>query len=65
MSHSTHRRMLDRGRKAGLNARELYQALSAHKPPPGDAPTGKSDGNGFVAQVQQNGQRTYGRHEEK
>ncbi len=59
MSQSTHRRMLDRGRKAGLNARELYQALSAHKPVPGDQPAGKSDSNGFVAQVQQNGQRSH------
>jgi hypothetical protein len=51
--------MLDRGRKAGLNARELYQALSARQPSPGDAPIGKSDCNGFIAKIDANGQRTY------
>jgi hypothetical protein len=59
MSRSSHRRMLDRGRKAGLNANELYRALSAHKPSIGDESNGKADSNGYVAQVQVNGQRTY------
>ena len=59
MSHSSHRRMVDRGRKAGLNASELYRALAAHKPAMGDDPVGKADGNGYVTQVHANGQRTY------
>ena len=59
MSHHSYRRMVDRGRKAGLNARELYQALSAKQPGLGDAPVGKTDGNGYVAKVQENGQRVF------
>ena len=58
MSRRSHRRMLERGRKAGLNADELYRALSAHKPVFGDEP-GKTDGNGYVGQVKENGQRDY------
>jgi hypothetical protein len=53
------RRLLDRGRKAGLNAREIYQALTARQPAPGDQPLGKTDINGYVAQIQENGQRVY------
>ncbi len=59
MSTSNHRRLLNRGRKAGLNASELYRALSAIKPMPGDPQSGKPDCNGFVAEVQANGQRTF------
>jgi hypothetical protein len=51
--------MLDRGRKAGLNTAELYRALSSRQPMLGDGPTGQADSNGFVAQVQPNGQRCY------
>jgi len=65
MSNSSYRRMIDRGRKAGLNARELYQALSAKQPALGDAPIGKADGNGYVAKVQENGQRSYEQPSEK
>ncbi len=59
MSVSNHRRLLDRGRKAGLNASELYRALSASKPSPGDQSVGKPDCNGFIAEVQANGHRTF------
>jgi hypothetical protein len=59
MLRSSYRRMLDRGRKAGLNAHELYRALAARQPAPGDDPVGRADNNGYVAQVQENGQRTY------
>jgi hypothetical protein len=58
MTRTSHRRMLDRGRKAGLNANELYRALAAHRPPLGDE-SGKTDSNGFIAKVEENGQRTY------
>ena len=59
MSPTSHRRMINRGRKAGLNASELYAALAAHKPAIGDQSAGKQDCNGFIAEVQANGQRTY------
>ena len=59
MSDSTYRRLLNRGRKAGLNANELYRALSARQPSVGDAPLGRPDCNGFIAQIQSNGQRVY------
>ena len=59
MSRSSHRRMLDRGRKAGLRADELYRALSGRQPMLGDEPVGRTDSNGYVAQVHTNGQRTY------
>ena len=65
MSQSSHRRMLDRGRKAGLNLSELYRALSAKQPSPGDEPVGKADSNGYVAQVQANGSRTFEQPPEK
>lgn len=51
MSHTDHRTLLDRGRKAGLNTRELYQALGARRPGPGDLASGLTDGNGFVVRV--------------
>jgi hypothetical protein len=51
--------MLDRGRKAGLYASDLYRALSAHRPPPGDDAAGKTDSNGYIPQVQANGQRKF------
>jgi hypothetical protein len=59
MSRSTYRRMLDRGRKAGLSTGELYRALSTRQPTIGDEPVGKPDSNGYVAKVEANGQRTY------
>lgn len=59
MSHSDYRRLLDRGRKAGLNTSELYRALSGRQPAAGDGPAGLPDSNGFIAQVQANGQRSY------
>jgi hypothetical protein len=59
LSHSHYRRLLDRGRKAGLNTSELYRALSGRQPGAGDTPNGQLDSNGFIAQVQANGQRCY------
>jgi hypothetical protein len=50
--------MLDRGRKAGLNNRELYAALSTRHAS-GEQPIGKTDNNGFIAQVDESGKRTY------
>lgn len=42
------RRLLDHGRKAGLNTRELYSAMSAQVSEGTDLPPGQSDGNGYV-----------------
>ncbi len=53
------RRMLDRGRKAGLGTAELYRALASRPAPVGDAGPGQSDCNGYVSQVSANGQRTF------
>ncbi len=41
------RGLVDRGRRSGLNTRELYQALSSRQPGTGDQP-GRLDANGFV-----------------
>jgi hypothetical protein len=58
MPHIPYRRMLDRGRKAGLTASELYRALASRRTP-GDEPIGRPDSNGYVPRVDQNGNRTY------
>jgi hypothetical protein len=56
MSRSTdYRRLLDRGRKAGLNTRELYSAMSARPSEGIDLSHGQSDGNGYVSSFDQNG----------
>ena len=59
MNRSTMRRMLDRGRKAGLNTTDLYRALSSRPPSVGDTTPGQSDCNGYVTQIGANGQRSY------
>jgi hypothetical protein len=59
MSRSSYRRLLDRGRRAGLNADELYRALSARRPSVDGQPIGQTDPNGYVARMQANGQRIF------
>lgn len=58
MSKSSHQRLIDRGRKAGVNAEELYRALSSLRPT-GAEPVGRPDSNGFVAHVNADGRRSY------
>lgn len=58
MSGSDHRRLIDRGRKAGLRTSELYQAIVSHNPE-GVEPGGPVDCNGFVSSYDQNGHRVY------
>ncbi|MBM4072438.1 MAG: hypothetical protein FJ271_26440 [Planctomycetes bacterium] len=41
------RGLVDRGRRSGLNTRELYQALSSRQPRSGDQPA-QVDANGFI-----------------
>jgi hypothetical protein len=50
--------MLNRGRKAGLNTRELYTAI-ASQASEGDQALGQTDTNGYVAIINQRGQRVY------
>ncbi len=59
MSHSDYRRLLDHGRKAGLNTTELYSALSTRAPEATESAPGHSDSNGYVAGVNATGQRVY------
>src|SRR5262245_45644542 len=59
MNRSSIRRMLDRGRKAGLSTSDLYRALTARPAIAGDAGPGQTDCNGYVSQVNANGQRTF------
>jgi hypothetical protein len=62
MNRMSMRRLLDRGRKAGLNTADLYRALSARHPATGDEAPGQADCNGYVPQLDSNGQRTYTPH---
>jgi hypothetical protein len=43
------RRLLDHGRKAGLNTRELYSAMSGQAADETALSPGQSDGNGYVS----------------
>jgi hypothetical protein len=58
MGHTDYRTLIDRGRKAGLNTRELYQAIAARRPEEDRLP-GQTDGNGYVSGYNQAGQRVY------
>ena len=51
--------LVSQGRKAGLQTREMYQALSARKPQAGDRQVGATDGNGYVTLYGPNGQIIY------
>jgi hypothetical protein len=59
MTHTDYRTLIHRGRKAGLRATELYQAIAARPPEAGDHVLGQTDGNGFVLGYNQAGQRVY------
>jgi hypothetical protein len=59
MNHTDYRTLLNRGRKAGLNTRELYQALSSRRPEEADQLNGQTDGNGYISSRNQAGQRVY------
>jgi hypothetical protein len=58
MSHSDHRTLINRGRKAGLNTSELYTALTTCPPERREVP-GEADGNGFTVVLDARGQRRY------
>ena len=59
MNQNSYHRLINRGRKAGLNSQELNQAL-ATRPVSGDEQTpGQSDCNGYVSDVDSRGYRLY------
>jgi hypothetical protein len=54
-----HHAQISRGRKAGLNTRELYSVI-ATQPLEGSArSSGQADGNGFVSSVTPRGRAVY------
>jgi hypothetical protein len=50
--------LISRGRKAGLNTRELYSAL-ATRTGEADVAPGRADTNGYVATITASGRRVY------
>src|ERR1700722_15338993 len=56
---STYHLMLSRGRKAGLNTRELYSALATRPAVGGEQAHGQADCNGFVSGVDAQGHQTW------
>jgi hypothetical protein len=59
MKRLDHRTMLNWGRRAGLNTRELYSAMTGGRFTTQDMGTGEADGNGFVTDVGYAGKRVY------
>jgi hypothetical protein len=59
MRHTDFRTLVDRGRKAGLGTAELYQAMASRRPEAGDLSLGKTDGNGFVPDIDGQGHPVY------
>jgi len=58
MRRSDYYRLIDRGRKAGLTTGELYRAMTGQRPEATET-VGETDGNGFVAEVDAQGQTVY------
>lgn len=54
-----YRTLINRGRKAGLNTRELYLAMAAAPLEGSDRTPGQADCNGFVASMDALGRRVY------
>jgi len=60
MSLNTHYQVLiNRGRKAGLTTRELYSAMAGRPVEGGDDVLGRTDCNGYVPSIDQQGHRIY------
>jgi hypothetical protein len=59
MSRSDYRTLLNHGRKAGLNTREMYSALATRPLEAHDIKTHLADGNGFVSDYTARGQRVF------
>ena len=54
-----HHALMSRGRKAGLNTRELYSAIATQPLEGSDRSMGQSDCNGFVSSVNPRGHAVY------
>jgi hypothetical protein len=59
MKRLDHNTLLNWGRKAGLNTRELYSALAGRRFGVQDLETGETDGNGFVTDISSGGHPIY------
>ena len=60
MAHqSNYRLLINRGRKAGLNTRELYSAMGSGPAEGTDLTQGQLDGNGFVSSYDAQGRRIF------
>jgi hypothetical protein len=59
MSHSNYLALIDRGRKAGLNTRELYTAMATRPAEGADQAPGQVDGNGYAQSYDAQGRRVY------
>jgi hypothetical protein len=53
-----YRTLINRGRKAGLNTRELYSALAA-RAAEGSGSLGRADTNGYVSTITPSGRRIF------
>ena len=51
--------LIDRGRKAGLSAGELYAAMASRSAADSNTAPGQPDCNGYVSGYNQQGQRVY------
>jgi hypothetical protein len=51
--------LLNRGRKAGLNTRELYSAMASRPCEGSDVAPGQADANGYVCTINEHGHRVY------
>ena len=59
MSRSDYRTLLNHGRKAGLQTRELYPALATRPLEARDTSNRSADDNGFVSDYTPGGRRVY------
>jgi hypothetical protein len=59
LHRSNYNLLVSRGRKAGLTARELNSALSSRPPLGEETQPGQPDCNGFVWDINEQGQRVY------
>ena len=57
--HSDYRTLISRGRKAGLNVRDLYTALASRSDDTAQKAGGQADCNGYVLGHNAQGQREY------
>jgi hypothetical protein len=57
--HNDYQKLLDQGRKAGLNTQELYSAMSARPSEGSDLSPGQTDGNGYVSSYDSTGRLVF------